>query len=371
MRLALICDWYAPRRGGIEAHLKGLGSRLAAAGHDVHVITSTVGPSGDLDGVTVHRLDVPTMPWAGVAYRPSSIRAIGRVLDRERIEIAHAHVSIVAPVGIGGAAQAQAAQIPTVVTFHSFVPGTRVWAGLCGRTLHADDWRAAFTAVSSRVAGEVSTFAPSHRVAVLPNAIDVDYWSAGSASSPHPLSLVYVGRLQSKKRPLLVIEAARRLRASDPDLQFIVRIVGSGPLEAKMRELAAAYGLTDRVEFLGWKTEAEVRDILNASDIFLSPSTRESFGLAALEARCAGVPVIAMRRSAVADLIVDGESGLLAASDADFIQAVVHLSRDVELRSHLAAHNRRVKPHFDWDHTLELHAVVYARAMGLMAGSGT
>lgn len=365
MRVALICDWYEPRRGGIEAHLSGLGARLTGAGHDVQIITSTPGPSL-VDGLNVHRLPGALLPKAGVAYTRKTVRSIGDILVSEHIELAHAHVSIVAPVGLGGAHQAQQAGVPTVVTFHSFIPGTRVWARIVGRAMGTSGWNAILTAVSSRVAHEIQPFAPGETVMILPNAVDVAFWTPGEPRLPDaPVALIYVGRLQSKKRPMLALHAARRLRESFPSLAFTLRIVGAGPLERRMRNYVETHGLGERVEFLGWKDKAAVRDLLRASDIFLSTAERESFGLAALEARCVGVSVVGIARSAVSDFIDDGRSGLLGTSDEEFIAAVVQLASDTTRRHAIIGHNRRVVSNLDWSHTLALHQKAYARAVGL------
>ena len=362
MRIAIVCDWYAPRRGGIEAHLTGLAQRLGAGGHEVHVVTTTPGPRHGPDGATIHRLDVPRLPGAGVAFLPSSVRAIGSVLERQRIDLVHAHVSIVAPVGIGGAAQAQALGLPTVVTFHSFVPATPFWAGMAGRLVGAARWNAVFSAVSTRVAREIASFAPAEKVEILPNAIDMAFWSPSRGPSTGVITFVYAGRLQAKKRPLLVLRAMRDLRRRWPAIAFRVFIAGAGPLESSMRRFALRAGL-DEVEFVGWKDSAGLREIFRAADVFLSPSLRESFGLAALEARSTGLPVIAMRDSAVADFITDGESGLLAGNDGDFSKAVERIATDHALRATMRAHNAAVKPPFDWTHSLALHERLYRDAI--------
>ena len=93
-------------------------------------------------------------------------------------------MSIVAPVALAGALAADRLALPTVVTFHSFVPGTPVWASIAGFLLGARHWRAAMTAVSSRVVNEVAAFAPDREFSVLPNAIDTSFWTPPGAAAP-------------------------------------------------------------------------------------------------------------------------------------------------------------------------------------------
>src|SRR5688572_26087434 len=121
-RIALVCDWYHPRRGGIEAHLDGLATRLAARGDDVQVITSTPGPDR-VNGIRVHRLDTTRLPWAEVAIQPVARRIEG-IIERERIDVVHSHVSIISPVALAGATAAHCLRKSSVLTFHSFIPAT-------------------------------------------------------------------------------------------------------------------------------------------------------------------------------------------------------------------------------------------------------
>jgi len=85
MRIALVCDWYPPRRGGIETHLSELGRRLAAAGHEVHVVTTTrADGTAENVGVTVHRVDARLLPGVNVLYTPAGARSLGRAIDALR-----------------------------------------------------------------------------------------------------------------------------------------------------------------------------------------------------------------------------------------------------------------------------------------------
>lgn len=380
MRIALICDWYAPRLGGIETHLSELGNRLTARGHDVHVITSTPGPARD-GSVHVHRLGEPLLPGAKVVFRPSAIRRIGELLRAHRIEVAHSHVSIVAPVGIGGGVAAYRLSIPSVVTFHSFVPATPVWAWAAGRLAGASRWNAIFSAVSSLVAREVAPFTGGE-IRVLSNGVDTDFWSAGMPPHPAavgggsaghrpgatgPIRLISVGRLQSKKRPMLLLDAVTHIRAIHPAIRTELVIVGEGPLGEAMRRRADRLGVRDRIHFAGRLPPTEVRERLRQSHMFLSPAVRESFGIAALEARSVGLPVVAMSGSAVSDFVEHDRSGLLASSDDEFMHQAARLASEHGLRNRLAIHNTMIPTDLTWNRTLDSHELIYREAMGSVA----
>ena len=364
-RIALICDWYHPRRGGIESHLDELAAHLAARGHSVVAITSTPGPS-EVKGIRVRRLDVPRLPVAEVAVGRVS-RAIETVLRAESIDVVHSHVSIVAPVALGAALAAQRLGLPTVLTFHSFVPATPLLAGLSGWLLGASTWKARMTAVSRRVAREVAAFAPRHDFATLPNAIDTSYWTpARQSRSDGEVRLIFAGRLRAKKEPFVLIDVLRELGRSVKSDAWSLTVVGEGPLERTLHARIGSLGLAGHVRFAGWVDRDRLREFYRSSDIFLSTAPRESFGLAALEARACGLPIVAVEGSAVSDFVSHEVSGLLASGNAGFAAATARLVRDAALRERMAEFNRLTEVPYDWRRSIEAHEAQYAAAAALI-----
>jgi glycosyltransferase involved in cell wall biosynthesis len=315
-----------------------------------------------VNGIRVHRLDVPLLPLAGVAFAPVAW-PIQQLLVRERIDLVHSHVSIVSPVALGGSLAAHRAELPSVVTFHSFVPATPMLATVAGTMLGARDWRAIMTAVSRRVIREVERFAPAARFSVLPNAIDTAFWRPAETDQPRrAVRLVFAGRLQAKKRPLLLLGVLRELQRAAASPSWSLTVAGDGPLERRLREEVRRLGLDERVSFTGWLGRDALRDLLWNSDVFLSTAARESFGLAALEARACGVPVVAVEDSAVSDFITHESSGLLAKTDEGFASATARLVRDGGLRNRIREFNRATPIPYDWDRAIQSHEAVYAKA---------
>src|SRR5581483_2800916 len=94
------------------------------------------------------------------------------------------------------------------------------------------------------------------------------------------------------------------------------------------------------IELLGQRSREEVRSLLVDADAFLLPTVRESFGLAALEARCVGLPVIAIAQSGVAELIEHGHEGLLGRDDAELAAHVARLAADWFFHRTIVENNR-------------------------------
>lgn len=365
MKVALVCDWYYPRVGGIELHLHDLAGQLTAAGHEVVVITPTPG-APVVDGTRVVRIDAPRAPRFGFLVTRGGVRALGDAIATERPDVVHAHVSIVSPAALGGAREAERRQLPLVVTFHSVVPQTALLARVAGTALGVGRWRACFSAVSQRVAREVQPIAPGRPIQSLPNGVDVDFWRAAPRSSSDVVRLVSVMRLNPKKRPLALVQMMRRLSALlGPEHRAHLTIAGDGPWRSRLERAVSAAGLTRQITLVGRQTREQIRTLLGCSDVFVLPTVRESFGLAALEARCAGLPVVAMRTSGVSELIDHGVHGFLADSDADFAAHVARLVRDSSIRAAITEENRRSAPPFDWASVLDAQLSLYDRAIEL------
>jgi glycosyltransferase involved in cell wall biosynthesis len=181
---------------------------------------------------------------------------------------------------------------------------------------------------------------PARRISYIPNfaaepqsAAPVDRASLATPADA-PL-LLAMGRLHQAKAHDVALQALTQI----PDAYLW--IAGSGPLEAKLRALAAALGVEPRVRFLGWRTDASA--LYRAADICLFPSRYEPLGNVVIQAWAHGLPVVAAASQGPAALIHDGTDGLLAPiDDAGALAAAVRaLIGDAALRARLAEAGRR------------------------------
>ena len=216
MKVALVCDWFHPRVGGIELHLRDLALHLRARGHGVVVITSTLGDQR-VDGIRVRRIDGPRAPRFDFLVSPGGIRAVGKAIADEGVDVAHCHVSIVSPVALGGALEAKRRGIAATVTFHSVVPQTPLLARLVNLSLRTSRWPVCYSAVSERVARDVRPAAGQRPITVLSNGIDAAYWRVDPVPArDDSLRVMTVMRLNPKKRPLALVDFTSRLIALLP-----------------------------------------------------------------------------------------------------------------------------------------------------------
>jgi glycosyltransferase involved in cell wall biosynthesis len=246
------------------------------------------------------------------------------------------------------------------------VPRTKLLAAAARVALRTDRWSSRFTAVSERVARDVRPIAGSRPISLLPNGIDAGFWRAQRARDGGVFELLSVMRLNAKKRPLALLDVMERLRNSTGP-RARLRIVGDGPLRQRLERAIARRGLHDVVELLGRQERADIKRLLSETDAFVLPTVRESFGLAALEASCAGVPVVAMRASGVSEFVMHGVNGLLAESDRELATHVGALVQDRARRDALANADRSPLTRFDWSRVVDAHLAAYREAIALRA----
>jgi glycosyltransferase involved in cell wall biosynthesis len=360
VRVALACDWFLPRVGGIELHLRDLALALREAGVDARIVTTTRGDPV-VDGVPVHRIRTPLVPGAGVAYMPGMLTEIERLIRREAFDVVHAHASIVSPVAFAAAVAARRAGLASLVTFHSMLHRSSFLLGASESLFAWSERGVVLSAVSSVVAAQVARWIPGASVGVLPNGLDTSFWRP-SANLTTDDEIVFVSaiRLSRKKRPLRLIGAfadAVRFVAGKPAMRLVV--AGSGPEAVPMRRLADELGVGDRVELPGHLSRTALRDLYARSHAFVLPSERESFGIAALEARAAGLPVIAMLASGVRDFVRQGVDGLLARDDAELTRHIARLALDAPFRDYVRHRNSTTAPPYDWRDVRAMHLQFY------------
>ena len=107
-------------------------------------------------------------------------------------------------------------------------------------------------------------------------------------------------------------------------------------------------------------------EIYRGADVYLAPARLESFGIAAIEARAAGLPVVARSDSGVREFVRDGVEGLLVDDDDEMIEAIVRLVVDPVLRQRISQHNRTVPPLQDWAHVVARAGEEYRRATAIL-----
>lgn len=318
MKIGIVCY---PTFGGSGVVATELGSWMARQGCEVHFITYSQPVRLDMlqGNIFYHEVNVHDYPL--FQYQPYELALSSKMVDtvvREKLDLLHVHYAIPHAYAAYMAKQILADRgihIPVVTTLH----GTDIT--LVGRNPsyspavtfsieHSD----AVTAVSESLRREtVELFGIKRPIEVIPNFVEVERYGAPDAAMRAHLALpdqkvvVHVSNFRKVKRVRDVVAIFRRIHEALPSKLIMV---GDGPDREPAENLVREWGLERDVVFLG-KT-VDVEQILVQSDLFLLPSEMESFGLAALEAMAAGVPVVASQAGGICEVVQHGKTGWTA-----------------------------------------------------------
>lgn len=377
MRIAHVSDCYVPRLGGIELQVQDLAQRQAAAGHEVTVITSTVGNGSEpppLGECSVLRVGGAGADAEAIRYFTS--RRGPHAVPDGAFDVVHVHASSFSPLAFLTARDAARRGVPTVATVHSLWAKATPLFGMADRLVGWGDWRVAWSAVSNAAAQPLRrVLADRAPVTILPNGVDPELWQVvPQDGDPHEVRLMAVTRLAPRKRPL---HLARMLLAAREQLPAAIRlrvdIIGDGPERVPLERYLRRHEMTGWVNLRGRLTRGEIRAAYARADLFVAPAALESFGIAALEARCAGLPIVALSGTGVQDFVAHGTEGWLVDSDAAMVGMIVGLATSRDALDRVTAHNRSVPPSITWSGVLRSCDALYqtaARYQGLPAGAG-
>jgi N-acetyl-alpha-D-glucosaminyl L-malate synthase BshA len=376
MRIGIICY---PTYGGSGVLATELARFLARRGHSVHVISSQMPfrlADRDADLVKFHEVHSFSYPLFGSElYTLSLCSKVIQVASDEGIEVVHAHYAI--PHAVSGwmareALGGSGISFRLVTTLH----GTD--ATLVGRApsfypivrfaLRQSD---AITVPSQWLAREtVSQFQPTLPVEVVPNFVDTETFKPGiqpcrrSRYAPNgERILLHVSNFRPVKRTADVIRVFDRVRRRIPSKLLMV---GDGPDYDTTLGLARELGLHDDVIFLG--KQSRVDTVFGCADLLVFPSEYESFGLAAIEAGAAEIPVVASNGGGLPETVIHGETGYLAnVGDVDAMAeyAIRILDDDTLLARMRKAARRVVVEKYRPEIVVPQYERIYERVLGV------
>jgi len=319
MKIGFVCY---PTFGGSGVVATELGKALAEKGHELHFITySTPARMGSLkSNLFYHEVRVSDYPLFD--YQPYELVLTSKMVEvtlAHDLDLLHVHYAIPhasAAVLARDILQAQGIRIPVVTTLH----GTDIT--LLGREpafepviSHAINRSDAVTAVSESLRKDtLELFGVERAIQVVNNFICTQHFERAAdeafrksiAPNGEPI-ITHISNFRPVKRVQDVLETFIRIRKAIPAKLLLV---GDGPERSRIEKTAMDQGVGDDIICIG-KIKNPVEPLL-ISDLFLLPSETESFGLAALEALAAGVPVVASDSGGIPEVVDHGKSGFLA-----------------------------------------------------------
>lgn len=327
MNIGIVCY---PTFGGSGVLATELGKALAEKGHNIHFITyqQPVRLGSFHANIFYHEVGVPTYPLFDFPpYETALGSAMVDVIMNHKLDLLHVHYAIPHASAAYMARQIVAQhgiEIPVVTTLHgtdiTLVGRDKTYSPVVTFSINES---AAITAVSKNLRDETySNFEIKKEIDVIYNFVDVKRFNKKPLTpfrkviAPNNEKIItHASNFRPIKRVQDVIEVFERVSSEVPTKLLFV---GDGPDRSKIEELARKKNICDNIRFLGKQEEME--DILAITDLFILPSTYESFGLVALEAMASQVPVISTNAGGLPEINIEGVTGFL--SDVGDIQSM-------------------------------------------------
>lgn len=320
MKIAIVCY---PTFGGSGVVATELGTELAQRGHEIHFITYKQPVRLELlaNHIHFHEVHVPEYPL--FKYQPYELALSSKLVDVVKhygIDVLHVHYAI--PHAYAGymakkMLEEEGLYIPMMTTLHgtdiTLVGNHPFYKPAVTFSINKSD---VVTSVSESLKEDtLRLFDIKVPIQVVPNFINIEKHDRSSftdcqrdiMADSDEFIITHVSNFRKVKRIEDVVKVFNNIQKVIPAK---LMMVGEGPEKEPAEELSQKLGIDDKVIFFG--NSDEVHKILCFTDLFLLPSEKESFGLAALEAMACGVPVISTNTGGLPEVNIDGISGYLS-----------------------------------------------------------
>ncbi len=333
MKILIVTEVFEPMLGGQEKILVELCKGLQKNGHSVRVVSGPVRPDASVSPLPpegIH-VDYYTLNTAGQIATSNAIdgpvQTLNAALQDFQPDVISAHISPGIAFLLKLTEKANQ-NIPIAASLHAGFEALPNATGALGYGLQRADAISAVSAATLRsVIGLLPDVASKARViynGLSPSSqIPVGETRTGQSE---PVSkeipyLVFSGRIVPEKGLATLLTSIALLVPTFPEIRL--KIVGDGPYQFALRSLADTLGITNNCDFVGWKSTDETEQIASGAIAAIVPSIwAEPFGLVALEATAAGVPVIASRVGGLPEIIRHRHNGLLVIPGCPFSLAV-------------------------------------------------
>jgi N-acetyl-alpha-D-glucosaminyl L-malate synthase BshA len=371
MKIGIVCY---PTFGGSGVVATELGKALAKEGHQIHFITYSQPSRLDFlnENLFYHEVDFRSYPLFEYApYELALASKMVSVVKTEKLDLLHVHYAIPHASSAYMAKQilkTEGIYIPVVTTLHgtdiTLVGKDPSYEPVVTFSINESD---GVTSVSEDLKKETYEFFKITRdIEVIPNFIDLEKFKKQKkdhfkkAICPNGESLiVHTSNFRKVKRIKDVVDIFYNLQQEVPAKLLMI---GDGPERAKAEKQAQELGISHDVRFLG-KQEA-VEEVLSVADLFLMPSEKESFGLAALEAMACEVPVISSNTGGLPELNIHGVTGFMSnvGDVEDMTRNALHILDKNNLPIFKANALKRAKE-FDISNILPLYENYYQKIL--------
>jgi len=360
MRIAMVGDEFAPDIGGGALYPLGLSTALANLGVEPVIITHLHPGQAEeerLGGVKIKRLEGFVVPQ----FNRASIRIasnLHRTIKYGGFDVVHAQ-DMYSSMSWISLWSARKRNVPSLVTCHTIYRPTWTLRLIHRPILKLISYAKRIIAVSDASRQFcIGLGIPSPKISVIPNGVDLSKFNPNINGEKmrellglgdEPLVVTAI-RLLKKKGPSRLIAAFSGVLSEFPDAKLA--IAGDGPEMKNLRDQIRKLGMENSVIMTGSLSQKRVAELMAAGNVFVLPSTVESFGLVALEAMATGVPFIGPNAGGLPDIIKNGFNGLLIppADGGAMTKAIIRVLNDGALRKYLRKNGLKVvREKFSWE----------------------
>jgi N-acetyl-alpha-D-glucosaminyl L-malate synthase BshA len=372
MKIGIVCY---PTFGGSGVVATELGIALARKGHEVHFITYSQPVRLDYFSERIFYHEVSVSDYPLFDFQPYELVLSSKLVDvvkHEKLDLLHVHYAIPHASAAYMAKQILASQgihIPFITTLH----GTDIT--LVGRDpsfepviTFAINESDAVTAVSESLKQDTyKHFAVTRDISVIPNFINLEEYNTKTQDCHRGLYapagekiMIHVSNFRKVKRVEDVLRIFEKVRK---ELPVKLILVGDGPERNNVERLCRELNTCSDIRSLGKLTNPE--QILACADLFLLPSETESFGLAALEAMAAHVPVISTNTGGLPEVNIQGETGFLSevGDVEEMAKNAISILRDENTLAQFKVRAYQQAKKFDIHFILPLYEKLYAQVL--------
>ena len=373
MNIAIVCY---PTFGGSGVLATELGKALADTGHNIHFITyqQPVRLSGFHANIFYHEVRVPTYPLFDYPpYETALASTMVDVVNNHDIDILHVHYAIPHAAAAYMAKQILAKQnkkIPVITTLHgtdiTLVGRDKTYSPVVTFSMEESD---VLTAVSNNLKEETyRNFAITKPIEVIYNFVDVARFNKKPVDAFKKLIapngeriIVHASNFRKVKRVDDVLQTFILLNKTIPSKLLLI---GDGPERVRLEQLTRECECGHEIKFLGKQEQME--DILPIADLFLLPSEYESFGLAALEAMAAEVPVISTNAGGLPEININGYCGYMSniGDVEDMSRNAISILKDEATFQTFKANALTQAKKFDIQNIVPIYERLYERLIG-------
>jgi glycosyltransferase involved in cell wall biosynthesis/predicted metal-dependent phosphoesterase TrpH len=360
-RVALVVDGLSGMHG-VTQTIQQIRDR-GVPGYDVEVI----GTDADVDRRLSAVADIDIPFYRGLEIGVPTLPGLVEALAEGRYDVIH--LCSPGPAGVGAWLVARVLEVPVVGSYHTELAA---YAGLRSGMAHLETMAGMALGVFYGACDVVLSPSPASderlaqlgirpgRIARWDRGVDLERFDPGlrvAGAFPGQVNVLYAGRLTAEKGAELLADAFLAARELDPRLHLV--LAGGGPEESRLRDR-----LGEHATFLGWLGGQDLARAYASADAFLFASRTDTFGQVILEAQASGLPVVAVGEGGPASLIADGETGLLAAADADQLaERLVTLVNAPLLAERLRKAALAVVRERTWEASLQRLAAGYRSAL--------